>query len=99
MLLSAAEVKRMDRPDDKEHAMSPASCADGAATRFLRVSRTMVIVLVICLICLFVAGFLPVAWTTPEQAQASGPNWTVPTRTPPPILSHRTYLPIVARTR
>lgn len=55
------------------------------------------VLLVIGLIVLFVAGFLPVSWATAGQSQTDDLNGTVPTRTPLPVLSHRTYLPIVVR--
>ncbi|MEJ5198227.1 MAG: hypothetical protein WHX53_04835 [Anaerolineae bacterium] len=53
--------------------------------------------LIIGLIVLFAAGFLPVSWATAGQGQSDDLNGTVPTRTPPPVLSHRTYLPILVR--
>ncbi|MGC8779683.1 MAG: hypothetical protein ACP5UQ_02360 [Anaerolineae bacterium] len=87
----------MEPLEQYQHPVRPAGRAPGAGPRSLRLSRSMAILLVACLVCLFVAGFLPIAWTTPDQARASGLNQTVPTRTPAPTLSHRIYLPIVAR--
>ncbi len=87
----------MNRPDDTEGMA--ARPEERATVRAVGLSRGLALALIICLIGLFVAGFLPVAWTTPEQAQAASLNQTVPTRTPPPIFSHKMYLPIVARAR
>lgn len=87
----------MNRPDDTEGIVIGPE--DRATVRAVGLSRGLALALIICLIGLFVAGFLPVAWPTPEQAQAAGLNQTVPTRTPQPIFSHKLYLPIVARAR
>ncbi len=91
------EVKQMYRPNDRWRVVRPTEGAPGTALCSFRLPNARALVLITCLIGLFVIGFLPVAWTTPGQAQAAGLNWTVPTRTPGPTLSHKTYLPILVR--
>ncbi len=83
--------------NEKVPASRPVLDGASAGGGSLRLSRTMLVLILVTCILLMSAGLIPVGWTTAAQDQSSGLGGTVPTRTPAPTLDKKIYLPILAR--
>lgn len=87
----------MTQYKERDPASRSAPGGANARTEGSRLSRTMLVLILVTCILLMSAGLMPVGWTTAAQDQSFGLGDTVPTRTPAPTLDKKMYLPILAR--